>query len=228
MKQHDKTNRRISILPSVKTLGSLAGLLLAVQLVTVTFAAADPIPLSENGSQPIRIAASVDSGILLLCERGDQARFGVATWGCFSSLGIQHVPSDSVEFTKDAFGAGISSASFCSDPDAIADNDDSCAPKMTGQFAILEVGTERIGPEVTPYDSPGNAFSGFGMMGTAFITYTLTSDSFATPEPSSVLLFWVGLLVIVSSRRPGVWSTRPRRSQGGSVAHQHGNKSLLA
>ena len=102
-------------------------------------------------------------------------------------------PSDSLEFVPNMPVAGASQVSFCSEKDDVADVDDTfCQPSMTGQLAILEQGTETTG-ETTPY-APTAGQPGFGMMGTAVVTYDLISDSpKAAPEPSALSLFGSGL-----------------------------------
>jgi hypothetical protein len=180
--------------------------LLAVALCTPTTPAfSASITLNENFPNPFNLAASpVTAGTLLLCDQGDMvldpSKTGKAgVWGCGifqTGFGAKlHEPSDSIVFSNPAMGK--SQVVFCSNIDSAnikGDTGDTCAPAMTGNLAILEQGTENVF-ESTPYN-PANGQPGFGMIGTAAVSYVLISDA-NVPEPSSLLLFGVALFTLV-------------------------------
>ena len=180
--------------------------LLAVALcISTTAAFAAPITLNENLPNPFNLTVSpVTTGTLLLCDQGDMvldpSKTGKAgVWGCGAfqagSGAKLHEPSDSIVFNNPAMG--VSQVVFCSNVDTVnvrGDTGDTCAPAMTGTFAISEQATENVF-ESTPYN-PANGQPGFGMMGTSAVSYVLISDA-NVPEPSSLLLFGVAVLALV-------------------------------
>ena len=155
---------------------------------------ADPIVLDENASQPILMEGAA-SGTLLLCEQNNTARNTNGVWDCVRTLqGVvtRVQPSDSITWVPNMPIAGTSQVRFCSEADTVGDVDDRfCQPVMTGNFAIIEQGTETLG-ERTPY-APIQGQPGFATRGSATVDYILISDSRSIPEPPLLTLFGAAL-----------------------------------
>jgi hypothetical protein len=188
----------------------LLPLLAVASCISTTPSFAASITLNENFPNPFNLAASpVTAGTLLLCDQGDMvldpSKTGKAgVWGCgafqIGSGAKLHEPSNSIVFSNPAMG--ISQVVFCSNTDTAnvkGDTGDTCAPAMTGNFAILEQATENVF-ESTPYN-PANGQPGFGMIGSSAVSYVLISDA-NVPEPSSLLLFG-GAVIALAFRLRG-------------------------
>lgn len=101
------------------------------------------------------------------------------------------------------FDSTTNTAVFASDNiDGFDDPADTFGPPspLTNQISLTEPSVES-GPETLLYDPlPGQPGYGLDDSG-APVSYSITSDSGAAPEPSSLLLFGAGLISLAAVRR---------------------------
>ncbi len=200
---------------------SLAALLMSsnAQAETMTFT------LSESDTQPQFLPFNAVAGTVLLCDSTGATKSVPlkkgATWGCYSNAGNTGKLVEASDLITFAANPGDklfpSQATFCSDVDFVpdpGDADPACKGTnlvITANFALQELGPERVGPEMTPYSPADKNSPGFGMVPagskTLLATYQLISDpATKMPEPSAFAILAAGLLGLLGGRWRGALS----------------------